>query len=289
MSNPFNPQTLADDLCEVQRIYADFFSGLNCDFWEKPVKGGSKEWNLHETVAHLCGLTGAGLESIVAALQGENYVFDGLIDRYHFNTFNRRGIDAHLSLSMKELCAEFLGILEQTAYIARILEPSQAEIASVMPIYNRPVKITEAMGIMMFHAGLHHSAQVAEPMGVPPLWTQLSPEIRHRVVGRVMRALSLLYRYDLGGSLRAVIAFKIDGPGGGFWHVDVSPEAASSDEGVVEHPSLVVHLNKTDVFCHMFTGRFNPAVALLTGQLKLRGDLRFFPRMGTLFSVDAMP
>jgi len=39
----------------------------------------------------------------------------------------------------------------------------------------------------------------------------------------------------------------------------------------------------------MFTGRFNPAVALLTGQLKLRGDLRFFPRMGTLFSVDAMP
>jgi hypothetical protein len=71
-----------------------------------------------------------------------------------------------------------------------------------MPIYNRPVKIVEAIGIIMFHAGLHHSAQVAEPVGVPPLWKQLSPEIRHRVIGRVMRALSLLYRCDLGGDLR---------------------------------------------------------------------------------------
>ena len=69
---------------------------------------------------------------------------------------------------MKELCAEFLNILDQTAYIARTLQPGQYELASEMPIYNRPVKITEAMGIMMFHAGLHHSAQVAEPAGVPP-------------------------------------------------------------------------------------------------------------------------
>ena len=156
-----------------------------------------------------------------------------------------------------------------------------------MPIYNRPVKIVEAMGIMMFHAGLHHSAQVAESMGIPPLWKQLYPEIRHRVIGRVMRALSLLYRYDLGGDLQAVIAFKKDGPGGGSWHVDVSPESTFSAEGVVAHPSLLLHLNKTDVFCQMFTGRLNLPLALLTGHLKLHGDLRLFPRFGTLFSVDA--
>ena len=289
MNDPFDPQTLADDLCEVRRIYADFFSGLDADRWDLPVKRGSREWDLHETVAHLCALTGAGLESIQYLLRGENYVFDGLIDRYHFNAFNRRGIDEHLAIPMQELCAEFLGILDMTAAIARSLEPDQAEMASVMPIYNRPVKVVEAMGIMMFHAGLHHSAQVAEPAGVPPLWTQLSPEIRRRVIGRVMRALSLLYRHDLGRGLQAVIAFRIDGPGGGDWHVDVSPRSTSSGEGIVEHPSLVVHLNKTDVFCHMFTGRFNLPIALLAGQMKLSGDLRLFPRMGSLFSVDAVP
>jgi len=287
MDNPFDPQILADDLCEVRRIYAEFFSGLKMENWEKPIKAGSKEWTLHETVAHLCALTGAGLESIQCTLRGEEYVFDGLTDRYHFNTFNRHGIDEHLPLPMQELCAEFLSILDETACIARNLRPEQIELASEMPIYNRPVKIVEAMSIMMFHAGLHHSAQVTEPMGVPPLWEQLSPEIRHRVIGRVMRALSLLYRYDLGGDLEAVIAFKMDGPGGGSWHVDVSPESTFSAEGVAAHPSLLLHLNKTDVFCQMFTGRLNLPLALLTGHLKLHGDLRLFPRFGTLFSVDA--
>ena len=283
----FDPQILAEDLCEVHRIYANFFTGLNMEDWDKPVKGGSKEWNLHETVAHLCALTGAGLESIQYTLRGEKYVFDGLIDRYHFVNYNRQGIDEHLSLPMKELCAEFLNILDQTTYIARTIQPDQYELDSEMPIYNRPVKITEAMGIMMFHAGLHHSVQVTEPVGVPPLWKQLSPEIRHRVIGRVMRALSLLYRFDLGGDLRAVIVFEIEGPGGGSWHVDVSPEGTSSAEGIAENPALTLHLRKTDVFCQMFTGRLNLPLALLTGQLKLRGNLKLFPRFGSLFSVDA--
>jgi SCP-2 sterol transfer family protein len=283
----FDPQILADDLCEVYRIYANFFSHLDMKNWEKPVKGGSKEWTLHETVAHLCALTGAGWKSIQATLRGEPYTFDGLTDRYHFVAYNRHGIDEHLSLPTQELCAEFLNILDQTAFIARSLRPDQIELASEMPIYNRPVKITEAMSIMMFHAGLHHSAQVAEPAGVPPLWKQLSPEIRHRVIGRVMRALSLLYRYDLGRDLCAVFAFEMEGPGGGRWHVDVSSEGTSSSEGFATHPSLTFHMNKTDVFCQLMTGRLNLPLNLLTGHLKLRGNLRLFPRFGSLFSVDA--
>ena len=283
----FDPETLADDLCEVQRIYANFFADLREDEWNRPPKGGSKEWTLHETVAHLCALTGEGLESIQCALQEQNYVFEGLDDRYQFNAYNRRGIDEHLSLPREELCAKFLDILEQAALIARNLHPGQAEMASEMAIYNRPVKIVEAMGIMMFHAGLHHSAQVAEPAGVPPLWMQLSPEIRHRVTGRVMRALSLLYRYDLGGDLQAIFVFDVDGPGGGKWHVDVSPTSTASSEGTVQKPSLIIHMRETAVFCRMFTKRLNLPVALLTGQMKLRGNLRLFPRFGSLFSVDA--
>ena len=65
----FDPQILADDLCEVHRYLRQFF------LWSRPrkigknpIKSRSKEWNLHETVAHLCALTGAGLESIQATL-----------------------------------------------------------------------------------------------------------------------------------------------------------------------------------------------------------------------------
>lgn len=283
----FDPQTLANDLCEVRRIYANFFAELSEADWERPVKGGPKEWNLHETVAHLCALNGDGLESIRCVLSGDTYEFVGLTDRYKFNEYNRRGIDKHLSMPTEDLCAEFLGILDQAANISRNLLPSQAEITSEMPIYNRPVKTIEGLSIIMFHAGLHHTAQVADPAGLPPLWMQLSPEIRHRVIGRVMCALSLLYRYDLGEDLRAVIAFRVDGPGGGNWYVDVSPESCSSGKGLIDHPSLTIHLRKTDIFCKMFTSRLNLPLALLSGQMKLRGDLLLFTRFGSLFKVDA--
>ena len=62
MNTTFVPQTLADDLSEVHRIYADFFAALDESSWDRPVKGGPKEWTLHETIAHLVALDGAGLE-----------------------------------------------------------------------------------------------------------------------------------------------------------------------------------------------------------------------------------
>jgi hypothetical protein len=289
MNTTFAPQTLADDLSEVRRIYAHFFAALDETSWDKPVKGGSKEWTLHETVAHLAALNGAGLESVKHTLRGEPHTFIGLDNRYEFNAYNRKGIDEHLGLPMKALCAELLDVLDEAASIASNLQPGQAELTALMPIYNRPVRIDETLSIIMVHVGLFHSAQVAEPAGLPPLWMQLSPEIRHRVIGRVMRAFSLLYRRDIGGSLRDTLVFRVDGFGGGEWHVDLSPEAPTSGEGVVEHPGLVIHMRETAVFCQMLTSRLNIPIALLLGDMKLRGDLRLFLRMNTLTSVDARP
>jgi hypothetical protein len=289
LNKTFDPQTLAADLSEVRRIYADFFATLDETSWDKPVKGGSREWTLHETIAHLCALNGAGLESIKHALRGEPYIFLGLDNRYVFNAYNRKGIDEHLDMPMKELCVKLLDILDEAARIARDLQPDQAELTAQMAIYNRPVKIVEAFSIMMIHAGLFHSAQVAEPADLPPLWTQLSSEIRHRVIGRAMRAFSLLYRPDIGGPLRTMFVFRVDGPGGGEWYVKLSPEATTSAEGVVDHPGLVIHLRETAVFCQMLTGRMNVLLALIRREMKLRGNLRLFLRMNTLFSVDARP
>jgi len=289
LNNTFDPQTLANDLFEVRRIYAQFLTGLEEADWDKPVKGGPKEWTLHETVAHLCALNGAGLESIKQALRGESYTFIGLDNRYELISYNRRGIDEHLDVPMKELCTKLLDILNEAASIARDLRPDQAKLTVEMPIYNRPVRIVEALSIIIAHAGLFHTAQVAEPVGLPPLWMKLSPEIVHRMIGRTMRAFSLLYRLDIYRSLRSTLVFRIDGPGGGEWYVDLTPQAATSGEGSVEHPGLVIHMRETTVFCQMLTSRLNLPLALISGAMKLRGDLRLFLRMDTMFSVDARP
>jgi hypothetical protein len=280
MNTTFDPQVLAGDLREVSRIYAEFFAALDETSWDKPVRGGSKEWTLHETIAHLCALNGAGLESLQHTLRGEPYTFVGLESRYVFDAYNRQGIDGYLDLPPKALRARLLQILDEAASLACSLQPGQAELTAQMPIYNRPVRI---------HAGLFHAALVAEPAGQPPLWRQLSPEIRQRVIGRVMRAFSLLYRLDIGGQLRTTLVFQVDGPGGGEWTVELSPESPSSRGGGAEHPGLVIRLRSTGVFCRMLTDRLNLPLALIRGEMKLRGDLRLFLRMGSLFSVDARP
>jgi hypothetical protein len=289
LNKTFDPQTLADDLLEVRRIYAEFSTAIKEADWDKPVKGSPKEWNLHETIAHLCALNGDGLESIKYAMRGEPYTFVGLEDRYKLNAFNHKGIDDHLHFPMKQLLAEQLNILEEAATIARNLTPAQANMTSTMPIYNRPVSLVEALSIINFHAGIVHTAQVAEPAGVPPLWIQLLPEVRHRLIGRIMRAFSLLYRLDLGGSLRDTIVFSIDGAGGGEWYVNLSPDAPASGEGPDENPGLVIHMRDTSVFCRMLTVRINLPLALIRGEMKLRGNLPLFLRMGDLFSTDARP
>ena len=289
MNKTFDPQTIADDMLEVRRIYVEFFSTIKEADWDKPVKGSPKEWNLHDAVAHLCALNGDGLESIKNTLRGEPYTFVGLEERYKLNAFNRKGIDDHLHIPIKELIDEHLGILDEAAKIARNLTPDQANLTAKMPIYNRPVSIVEALSIINFHAGLVHTAQVAEPAGVPPLWMQLSPDVRHRVIGRAMRAFSLLYRLDIGGPLRATFAYRIDGEGGGEWYVNASPDAPTSGEGVVEHPSLLIHMRDASVFCRLLTVRLKLLFALIRGEIKLRGDLRLFMRMSNLFSMDARP
>ena len=290
MNTTFDPQALADNLTEINRIYSRFFATLDESSWDKPAKGGPREWTLHETVAHLCALHGTGLKSVKHALRGKPYIYVGLDNRYQLNAYNRKGIDDHLHIPMKDLYAKFLDIHNEAACIARDLRPDQVGLlTSQMPFYNRPVSIVEALGIMTFHAGLIHTAQVAEPAQVPPLWEQLSPEIRHRLIGRVMRVFTLLYRRDIGGSLNATLVFRVDGLGGGEWYVKLSPEVSTSGEGVVDRPNLVIRLRDTSVFCQMLTGRFNLPLGLISRRMKLRGDLRLFLRMDTLFSVDARP
>ncbi len=289
LNNTFEPQTLADDLHEVRCIYAQLFDRLSGMDWDKLVKGGSKEWTLHETIAHLVALNGAGLEGIMYALRGENYTFNGLESRYELNDYNRKGIDEHMDVPRKELCAKLLEILDAATGIARNLSPDQADLTLEMSIYNRPVKIVEAISIIIFHAGLAHSAQVAEPVGLPPLWMQLSPEFRHRMVTRTLRAFSMLYRLDIFDSQRDMLVFRIDGPEGGEWYVELSPDHPTSGEAAVAHPGLVIHLHNIAVFCQMLTSRLNIPMALISGRMRLRGDLRLFLRMDTMFSVDARP
>src|SRR5512140_2332762 len=115
MDTTFDPQTLAFDLAEVNRIYARFFAGLDETSWDKPVKGGVNGWTLHETIAHLTAFHGAGLESMQHALRGEPYSFVGFENRYKLNAYNRQGIQSLMGLSKEDLLSKFLYVHNEIA------------------------------------------------------------------------------------------------------------------------------------------------------------------------------
>jgi hypothetical protein len=54
MNPTFDARTLANDLHDVNRIYAHLFAILDTTRWDTPARRGRNEWTLHETIAHLC-------------------------------------------------------------------------------------------------------------------------------------------------------------------------------------------------------------------------------------------
>jgi hypothetical protein len=289
MDDILRPQVLADDLAELHRTYAAALGRVQEPAWDRRVKGSAAAWSLHETLAHLGSLNGSGLDCVTQTLDGQPYAFEGLEDRYRFNSFVRKGIDGSLGLPVAAMSGRVLDILERSAAIARDLRPDQAALTSRMWIYNRPTRIDEAFSIITLHTGLAHSAQVAEPLELAPLWTQLSTEFRHRVIGRTMLAFAMLYRTDLGGDLRETMVFRVDGPEGGEWHVALAPEGATWGEGGVDRPGLVIRMPEASTFFRMVTSRVNVPLALVRREIRLRGNVRLFLNMGRLTSVDATP
>lgn len=91
MNNTFDPVILADDLCEVRRIYAEFFARLDETDWDKPVKGSPKEWTLHEMVAHLVALNcadGLLVICLVVQLVAFDHLLGGDVTRCHVTAPN---------------------------------------------------------------------------------------------------------------------------------------------------------------------------------------------------------
>lgn len=282
----FEAETLAADLAQVHDIYSAFFSALTAADWKHPQPGANGEWNLREVVAHLGALTELGQESIEAALRGEAMAVPGLSNRFQFSAFNRQKINERLELAPEVLSSSFLDALSRSIDTAAAVSPRELDCTVSLPIYNQPVRVRELLGIQVMHPGITHAAQVAEPAGVAPLWKRLTVDGRRRTIGRVVRALSLLYRTDLGGDLQAAVVFKVGGEGGGTWHAIFTPQNARSGTGAVTNADLTLSFGDAVHFCQMFTKRLNLLRGMLSGSFRPRGNLRLFFRFRSLFSVD---
>ena len=80
--------------------------------------------------------------------------------------------------------------------------------------------------------------------------------------------------------VRAVYKFELNGPDGGTWIVDLRRETLgvrqTEEDAQCTFKSSDVH------FVEMFTGKLRPESALLTGKIKISGDIGLAMKLGQL-------
>ncbi len=91
----------------------------------------------------------------------------------------------------------------------------------------------------------------------------------------------------LQGRWNALGASVISGSVWAIWHIPAFIQAHDTPTWIVAQCLLLVATRILMVWIYNNAGK--SIFALISGNMKLRGDLRLFLRMNTLFSVDAKP
>ncbi len=85
------------------------------------------------------------------------------------------------------------------------------------------------------------------------------------------------------GDLHAVIQYEVSTP---MYHV-IDDGRAAAFEGQADAPDLTVTISDDDLVALM-DGRLQPAMAFMTGRIKMRGDVRLAQRLVELVDQDKL-
>ena len=80
--------------------------------------------------------------------------------------------------------------------------------------------------------------------------------------------------------VRAVYKFELNGPDGGTWIVDLREETLGVRQ--TEEEAQCTFKAKDVHFVDLFTGKLRPESALLTGKVKMSGDIALAMKLGQI-------
>ena len=80
------------------------------------------------------------------------------------------------------------------------------------------------------------------------------------------------------------IQYEIGGEGGGTWHAVIKDGTCTVKSGAGTSPTLTLQISAQD-WLDMLSGKQSGQMLFMSGKLKLKGDMGFAMKMGSLFSV----
>jgi putative sterol carrier protein len=100
----------------------------------------------------------------------------------------------------------------------------------------------------------------------------------------VFERLLEVFQADKAAGVDVVFQFRIEGPGGGKWHVVVKEGKCEVKEGEHSSPTTTIMMNEDD-FLALMEGRANAMALYTSGKLKIEGDLMKSQLIEKLFKL----
>jgi hypothetical protein len=275
----FSPGTLAADLAELKRIFADFFA--NVSDWSRPTEKNGGGWTMHQVTAHLATVATFYQLAIEATLNGIQPTVENYTARTDLHAFNDAEIARRENLPPQALIEELFRAFDASMACAESLTPAQLSMTMPVFVYNRPLSVAAFLGAQLAHPGIIHGAQIANGAGAKPIWTHYSQDMMRRQLSRYFSLISYAYWPERGGDLRATLNFRIRGSG--VWHLILNPDGGGWGEGAGANAAFTLWATNADIFCEMFTLQRDVIGTILTGKAFAWGNILLGFKMPTLF------
>lgn len=279
----YTSYTLAADLLELREIFAGGFERMKAEDWARRTDRRPGGWTMRQALAHVEAAAHVFNTSIVAGLEGRPVEVPGMAGRADLKAANQAAVDARAETPVEQLCASFLGALQEAAHLAAPLGPEHMGRVVEVPYYGAAPTVAELFGCTLAHAGIVHGAQLATSRA-RPIWIFFQPGMMRRQLTRYFHMLGLSYWPERGGDMHATFGFHAEGQGGGSWTVRATPRGGRAKIGVPRTADVSLYFGSTDLLCRLATFQGQPWRYLVTRQLRVKGNLGLARRMGALFS-----
>lgn len=97
-------------------------------------------------------------------------------------------------------------------------------------------------------------------------------------------AMPSKFRPDKAAGVNAVIQYDITGDQGGTWHAIIKDGACAVNTGAAANPNLTLGMSSQD-WLDMIAGKLSGQMAVMSGKLKLKGDMGLAMKVGSMFQV----
>lgn len=279
----YTSYTLAADFLELREIYAGGFERMKEEDWARRTDRRPGGWTMHQALAHVEAVARMYNASITARLEGRVLEIPGMTRREDLKAVNQAIVAARAETPIDELCASFLGALQEAAHLAAPMESEHLGQLVEVPYYSSAPTIAELFGCSLAHAGIVHGAQMATSRS-RPIWIFFQPGMMRRQLTRFFHMLGLAYWPERGGDLHATFGFHAEGQGGGSWTVRAHPQGGHGKIGVPRTADVSFYFRSTDLLCRLITFQSQPWRYLVTRQLRVSGNLNLARRMTSLFT-----